>query len=61
MQPLPISVLAIMYSKDGGSTAQRSIGKAPSAQIDAQDWIEPAHPGGLEMKAKKARAAKKLA
>jgi hypothetical protein len=61
MQLSPIAVLAIMYPKDCGPTAQRSIGKAPSAQIDAQDWIEPAHPGGLEMKTKKARAVKRLA
>jgi len=61
MQLLPIVVLAIMFSKDCGPTAQRSIGNAPAAQIDAQDWIEPAHAEGPQMKTKKARAAKKFA
>jgi hypothetical protein len=61
MQLSPIAVLAIIYSKDRGPIAQRSNRNALAAQIDAQDWIEPAHAGGPQMKTKKARAAKKFA
>jgi hypothetical protein len=61
MQLLRLIPLAIVYSQGCKQSAYRGLGKIPSAQIDVQDWIEPAHPGGLEMKAKKARAAKKLA
>jgi hypothetical protein len=39
MQLLPIAVLAIMYSKDCGPTAQRSNRNAPAAQFDAKTGL----------------------
>jgi len=60
MQLLRLAVLAIAYSNTADQLLIDEWQSTP-AHIDAQDWIEPAHAGGPQMKTKKARAAKKLA